>query len=63
MQTIRVIKERPDDSDETMQWAIYWAVVAALFFLECVFGTVGVYDFLPLWNEVGIALAKTKRGT
>eukprot|EP00658_Telonema_sp_P-2_P050959 TRINITY_DN389_c0_g1_i11.p1 TRINITY_DN389_c0_g1~~TRINITY_DN389_c0_g1_i11.p1 ORF type:complete len:102 (+),score=32.29 TRINITY_DN389_c0_g1_i11:223-528(+) len=54
MQTIKVIKERPSDSDETTQWTIYWLMIAALYLLDCTLGAMGVYDYLPLWNELKV---------
>eukprot|EP00656_Telonema_subtile_P049010 TRINITY_DN6005_c0_g1_i2.p1 TRINITY_DN6005_c0_g1~~TRINITY_DN6005_c0_g1_i2.p1 ORF type:complete len:112 (+),score=19.80 TRINITY_DN6005_c0_g1_i2:152-487(+) len=52
MQTIKVMKERPSDSDETMQWLVYWIIVAAVYLLDCTLGAAGVYEYVPLWNEL-----------
>eukprot|EP00657_Telonema_sp_P-1_P010136 TRINITY_DN4431_c0_g1_i1.p1 TRINITY_DN4431_c0_g1~~TRINITY_DN4431_c0_g1_i1.p1 ORF type:complete len:103 (+),score=17.84 TRINITY_DN4431_c0_g1_i1:234-542(+) len=56
MQTIKVIKARPIDSDESMQWMIYWVAIAALYFLDSLFGAIGLYEYLPLWNEIKLVL-------
>merc|ERR1712166_562920 len=52
MQTIRVVKERPADPDETLQWVMYWVVVAAMYLLDSAFSSIGALDYLPLWNEI-----------
>ena len=63
MQTIKVVKEskavKEDDETavrehcyETKQWVMYWLLFSALYALECIFSVVGVYEYLPLWNEV-----------
>merc|ERR1712166_1731894 len=67
MQTIKVVKEskavKEDDETavrehcyETKQWVMYWLLFSALYALECIFSVVGVYEYLPLWNEIKIYL-------
>merc|ERR1711865_1247106 len=54
MQTIKIVKQKPEDPDETTQWVMYWLIFAALYILECLLSVAGVYEYLPLWNEIKV---------